>query len=113
MITAAEALRLPSARLSPEETHAADVLLQAIENHVVAHMSRAGCEEPFTTKEKRSSVLTEVTQRLKVAGWIPRWQIDAEKGRFSDNVVIKGWKLMAIGPTDEAYRQADEIVASA
>ena len=113
MITASEALRLPSAKLSPEEGRAADVLEQAIENHLIAHMTRAGCEEPFTTKEKRSSVLAEVTQRLKEAGWIPQWQIVAEKGQFSNNVVHTGWKLAALGPTNEAYRAADEISAGA
>lgn len=113
MITAAEALRLSSARLSPEEERATDVLMQAIENHLIAHMSRAGCEEPFVTPEKRSSVLAEVTQRLKRAGWIPQWQIMVQKAQFSNNQVLVGWRLAALGPTDEAYLAADEISAGA
>ena len=113
MIPAAQALRLPRAQLTPEEKHAADVLEQAIENHVTAHMTRAGCEEPFTTKEKRPAVVAEVTQRLKRSGWIPVWHRLVEQGQFSNNQVVVGWRLAGLGPTDEAYRAAEEIIASA
>lgn len=113
MIAASQALLLPSARLTAAEAHAADVLEQAVENHIRSHMSRAGCEEPFTTKETRSSVLAEVTQRLKVAGWIPQWQILVEPNRFSNGQMIVGFRLAGCGPSDEAYRAADVIVASA
>ena len=113
MIKASDALRLPCAKLTDEEKRAADVLEQAIENHVTAHMNRAGCDEPFRTQEKRPAVVAEVTQRLKRAGWIPVWNRLVEQGRFSNNQVVVGWQLSGLGPTDEAYRDAEEILASA
>lgn len=124
MIAAAVALGWPSARLSAEEERAADVLELAIENHARVHMSRAGCEEPFDTTEKRSTVLAEVTRRLKKAGWIPQWQMVM---RPSEQVLTRivqveprgqtfvGWRLAGLGPTEAAYDEADRaaLLASA
>ena len=103
MISAAEALRLPSAQLTPEESTAADTLEDEIETHVRQHMERRGIE--FSTKEKRGNVIAEVNQRLKGAGYLPQWQAIIEQGKFSTNRVHTGFGL-SLAPTDEAYRAA-------
>ena len=114
MIRAADALCLPAAQLTADEVRAADVLERALEHHVIAHMSRAGCTAPFETRdERRPAIIAEVTQRLRKEGWIPQWEMLVEQGRFSNNQIVVGWRLAGLGPTDEAYRQADAIRASA
>lgn len=110
MISAVEALRLPSAQLTPDEVRAADVLELAIENHVRAHMTWHGCEENFTTPEKRSHVMAEVNYRLRKAGWVAQWQMLVEKGRFSSNQIHAGWTLTMLLPSDEARRDAEIMV---
>lgn len=104
MISAAEALRLPSAQLTPEESASADALEMSIESYVRLKMERRGCE--YTTPETRPNIIAEVNQRLKTAGYQPQWQALVEqsvvKGAAPRHV---GFKL-ALAPTDEAYRAA-------
>lgn len=67
LISAAEALRLPCAQLSPAEAAAADLLEANIDAHIRAHMRRGGVT--FDTSEINGPVLAEVTGRARGAGW--------------------------------------------
>lgn len=110
MIRAVEALRLPSAKLSPEERSAADTLEGQLDAHVRLHMVRGVLH--YDTRETRVPVVTEVQCRIRAAGW----QLDtlALKSRsvVSGQEVTIGYRFM-LTPSDEAYRAADEIIASA
>lgn len=104
MISAAEALRLPSAQLTSEERATADALEADIEAHVRLKMERRGCE--FTTNETRSNVIAELNQRLKAAGFQPQWQAIIEPPRIGLGTPTHvGFKL-ALAPSDDAYRAA-------
>lgn len=109
MISAAEALRLPSAQLTSEESTASDALETAIEAHVRLKMERRGCE--YTTEEKRPNVIAEVNQRLKRAGYQPQWQALVQQGKFSNNRVHMGFSL-SLAPTDEAYQAVGEVLSA-
>lgn len=109
MISAIDALLLPSAKLSADELAAVDALLGAIEAHVREKMERRGCD--LQVKEARGNVIAEVNQRLKADGWNPKWQPLTQEGKFSRNVVIVGY-LLALAPSDEAYRDAAQREAN-
>ncbi len=110
MIRAVEALRLPSAKLSPEERSAADALEGAIDAFVRQHMVR-GCLS-YDARETRVPVVTEVQCRIRAAGW----KLDVlglnQRSAVSNREMTVGYRFM-LTPTDEAYRAADEIIASA
>lgn len=110
MIRAVEALRLPSAKLSPEERTAADTLEKQIDAHVRLHMVRGVLH--YDTRETRVPVVTEVQCRIRAAGW----KLDVlglnQRSVVSGKEVTIGYRFM-LTPTDEAYRAAEEMIASA
>jgi|SRR5579859_1890068 len=104
MITAPEALSLPTAQLSEEEKKAADALEAAIEKHVRFAMERRGCD--FSTTLTNRNVIAEVHQRLIQAKWKPQWEAMAVPSPVQGGGIRHtGWTVHLV-PTDEAYREA-------
>jgi len=101
MISAIEALQLPSATLNEDELAAANMLEAEIEAHVRKFMQRRGPEQ-FTTKELRGNVVSEVNQRLKAAGWSPVWLQISEQSRVTGQVAIIAYKLDC-PPSDASF----------
>lgn len=107
MISAADALRLPTAHLTDEERAAADRMEAAIEAHVRLAMNRDGCQ--FRTTEMQGPVLAEVTHRLRAAGWEPKWNAEMEPSPFAERGQRHvGWTLVLV-PSDDAYRAAGAV----
>lgn len=108
MISAVEALRLPSAKLTVEELQAADELEKMIDAHVQKFMAWRGFD--FIGKETRPNVIAEVNQRLRAAGFQTEIRFTGEKNRFNAAAppTITGFSLNAF-PTDEAYKAATSL----
>lgn len=109
MIPAAEALLLPSAKLSAEEQTAADELERAIEAHVLEKMERGGCI--YQTREQSAPVLAEMALRLRRAGWhaqVGPWIVQTPFSREPTRV----GSTFALVPSDDAYRAAEAIAAA-
>lgn len=103
MIPASEALRLPSAQLSPEEVAAADALDAELDAHLRQHMQRGGAT--FDTKETRGPVIAEVTWRLRRAKYeVQVMAAQAASALDPRKACVVGYRLMLV-PSDEAYRE--------
>lgn len=106
MITAADALRLPSAQLTDDEKQAADVLDAAIHVHLLSKMRFAGCDN-FTTAEQNANVIAEVNQRLRRRGnWLTNWTPITKAQK--EGTLIIGWRL-DLKPNDAAYADAEAM----
>lgn len=103
MISATDALRLPSAQLTGEEAAAADSLEAKIESGIRAAMERRGID--LQTNETRGNVIAEINQRLKAAGWVVQWRARVEPPRVGLTPTLVGYDL-SLAPSDEAYRAA-------
>jgi len=110
VITAIEALKLPTAQLTDEERIAADKLEADLEVHVRNNMKLNGVE--YRTEEKNPVVIAEVNQRLKRAGWQPQWQMLAEPHKLNKaiNSVI-GFGLF-LAPNDAAFAEVFRALLS-
>ena len=107
MIPASEALRLPSAQLSPEEVAAADALDAELDAHLRQHMQRGGAT--FDTKETRGPVIAEVTWRLRRAKYeVQVMAAQAASALDPRKACVVGYRLMLV-PSDEAYREAEPV----
>lgn len=101
MISAVEALRLPSAMLTDEERTAADRIEAELEIHVRKYMEFRGVD--FKTTETRNNVIAELNQRLKAAGWSTQWQRMSRPNRLSGGAQECVGHMLFIAPTDESY----------
>ncbi len=105
MISASEALRLPSAQLSPDESAAADALDAELDAHLREHMRRGGAT--FDTKEVRGPVIAEVTWRLRRAKYeVQVMAAQAASPLNPQQLRVVGYRLV-LTPSDEAYREAE------
>jgi hypothetical protein len=105
MISASEALRLPSAQLSPDESAAADALDAELDAHLREHMRRGGAT--FDTKEVRGPVIAEVTWRLRRAKYeVQVMAAQAASPLNPQQLRVVGYRLV-LTPSDEAYLQAE------
>ncbi len=110
MISAVEALALPSAQLAPEEIEAAYVLESEIEKHVRADMTRNGVA--IQGREKNPNVIAEVNQRLRAAGWSTNFEFIVDKHRLNAALTTTvGYRLL-LTPSDESYRTAARAILS-
>ena len=100
MIPAADALDLPTAALSVDDTAAANMLEAEIEAHVRKAMAINGIE--FKTDVTKPVVIATVNQRLKQAGWVPQWQMLVEQGKFTKEPRVVGFGL-SMAPSDDAF----------
>lgn len=104
MISAVEALTLPTAQLAPDEILAADKLEATIEAHVKKSMTRQGIN--LEVDEVRPDVVAEVGQRLKVAGYQIQWTPLVEPHPLNKaQQRFVGFRL-SLAPSDESYRAA-------
>jgi len=101
MIPAVEALDLPSAQLTADELAAANMLEAELEAHVRKFMQRRG-PEPFRTPEIRGNVISEVNQRLKLAGWAPIWSQLGEQSRVTGKLTINAYQV-DFPPSDDSF----------
>lgn len=110
MITALEALALPSALLTDDEKAGADRLEAKIEEQVLKNMKRAGIG--MATEETNDNVIGEVNQRLKAVGYAPIWTRLMRSSRFNAaSQECVGFQL-SLSPNDEAYRAAARAILS-
>jgi len=104
VISATDALALPTAQLTAEETEAANKLEAEIEVHVLAKMERKGID--FESKETRPNVIAEINQRLKAAGFDPQIQFVVDQHPLNKAIQrCIGFRL-SMWPSDESYRAA-------
>jgi len=75
VIPAAEALTLPSAKLTSEEVEAANKLEAEMEEYIRKFMARRGCD--FKTSETRTSSLRSINDSRRLAIY--------RNGKFSSN----------------------------
>ena len=104
MIRAAEALLLPSARLSQEQTDAAIRLEAEAEAAVQARGTQNGAN--FRTTEKDGSVIAAVDWRLKRVGWLAEWVPETMTSQVTRRPFVSGY-VVALRPSDAARAEAD------
>ncbi len=103
MIPASEALRLPCAQLTPEESAAADVLDAEIDAHLRENMRRGGAT--YDTKEVRGPVIAEATWRLRRAGYqVQVMAAQAPSALDPRKQCVVAYRML-LAPSDEAYRE--------
>jgi hypothetical protein len=100
VISAVEALDLPTATPTEDEIAAANMLEAEIEAHVRKSMALRGVE--YKTNVTNPNVISIVNQRLKRAGWVPQWQMLVEQSKFVKEPRIIGFGLN-MAPNDEAF----------
>ena len=100
MISAVDALDLPTAALNEDELASANMLEAEIEAHVRKSMSLRGIE--FKTNVTEPNVIAAVNQRLKRAGWMPQWQMLIEQSKFVKEPRVSGFGLN-MAPGDDAF----------
>lgn len=113
MITALEALFLPTAKISDSDREAAQAILAELDAHVRMHMSPTGCMLPDTPSvggampldrgRINGNIWHEVTDALRRGGWIAELQ---EIKRVS--AVMGGGQPIVVGH-QVALRPSDEV----
>ena len=106
MIPAAEALRLPRARLSDSDAAAVEALLAEIDAHVRAHVTRRGDVVSIPAGKVNADIVGEVTHRLRKLGWVCGWQQIAGRNPITMQETIIRFDL-ALTPEDAAYDAVD------
>ena len=103
MIHATEALKLPTAQLNDADKAAVDEYEKVIEQHILKSMERRGCELKLDLSEKDANVIAELNQRVKMAGYNPKWQQLVEQHPLNKAVTKTLGFLLFICPSDESY----------
>lgn len=106
MITAAEALQLPTAQMTAEESEAVDKLMALIEKSIRESMQHYGID--LTVGTPHRTVVNEVNHRLVLAGWTTEWQPITEKSRFANAETIKGFRL-SLAPSKDSREEAARL----
>lgn len=106
MISAAEALRLPRARLSDSDAAGVEALLAEIDSHVRAHATRRGDVVPVPVGRVNADIVGEVTHRLRKLGWVCGWQQVVGRNPITLQESIVRFDL-ALTPDDAAYDAVD------
>ena len=111
MISAAEALALPTAALTTEELARVVELEAMIEAHVLKNMQYRGADE-FKSDETNPNVLAALNQRVKEAGYVPEFKYRIEKHPLNAALTkLVGFEL-GLYPSNEAYRAAKKAALS-
>jgi hypothetical protein len=106
-VNAVEALKLPTAQLSPEEAGAADKFMELIDDLLRKGMARHGVDLHIG-KLTNLNVIAEVDMRLRSLLWVPNWVPLTEAHQLDpNNQVVVGQRLI-LNPSQEAYAKADE-----
>lgn len=107
MITAVEALALPTAQLTEEEKTAADDLERLIDEHVRKGLQHRGVDLDISCTN--GNVLSAVTHRLIEAGWIAEWTpITKQHALYRNRIEHVGFKL-SLRPSVKAYQDAAKL----
>ena len=109
MITAREALALPSARLSDSDREAVERFLAEADAFVRANMGRIGCAMPINPLEVNEAIAVETCLRLKRCGYNAAFQKLGQPGAISNQPVVTGF-FLTMQPTDDSYEMADASV---
>jgi hypothetical protein len=104
MISAIEALALPTAQLSKEEADAATKLVALIDECVRKEMRRNGIE--LSTPMTHPAVIAEVNQRLRRCGWETSWQPMIERHALNQALTKHTGFKLSLYPSDESYKAA-------
>ena len=115
MITAQEALRLPTAKLSPSNQESVEKLLSDIENHIRANMSRHGfyADNGIEVDPTRvnGAIVLEVERRCRSAGWLAQFQQLNAKSALSGKMVVAKFQI-ELRPTDASYEAYEKEILS-
>ena len=102
---AADALLLPSAKLTDGEKALAALLERQISDYASVKMEYSGLHG-FTTSECNNNVIATVNQQLRKDGWFTQWVPTYGKPTKDGKQQLTGWKLDAT-PVDAAYAEAE------
>ena len=106
MISATDALLLPTAQLSEEEQRAAALLEVEISAYVETHMEFRGCCD-IKTEETRPSVIANVNQRLRRRGWHAEWKpVYRQDDPANKHKRAHAGYAIDLIPSNEAYCEA-------
>ncbi len=111
MITALEALSLPTAQISDSDREAAQVILAELDAHVRKYMSRTGCMVPSAEPQVGSSmridrnrlngpILNEVGNECRRRGWIMSLEELQRQSEITRQVVVVGHQI-ALRPRED------------
>ena len=112
VISAAEALRLPSAAVSASDAEAAASYLADIEAYIRANMRRVGCTMPIDPTRVNPVIAAEIERRLRAAGWRAEFQKTQVPSVLAPGKMVISYQL-ALAPVDEAYAEADRAAKTA
>ena len=107
MITAREALALPGAQVSESDAAAAREIVEEIDAHVRAKMTRLGVTITFDPRRFNQVIMSEVARAIRRAGWQGEGREIVEKGKLTGQPVVTGLRFF-ITPSDAAYDTLDE-----
>jgi hypothetical protein len=108
VITAVEALLLPTARLNLDQLKAVEKLLSQLDEATRTDMGRGGID--MNTNLNDVNVVAEVDLRLKAAGWAPQWTQMIGPHRFNAALQqIVGHRLQ-LRPSPDAYKEASKTL---
>lgn len=110
MISAAEALKLPSAQLEDKVREKVDLLEKIVEKAIHEHMQYRGIN--LEIKEIDGNVISALNQRLLDAGFTPQWEpMTRPHALFKQRLEHVGFNL-ALAPSREAYLEARKLSLS-
>lgn len=101
MITAAEALTLSSAQLSPSDVEGIRIVLTEIEEKVRSEMTRNGCVVKVDPNRLNGRIIAEVVRACQRLGWIATIQ-GTPSALAGGQLVLSGIQLM---PSEVAYAE--------
>jgi len=108
MITAIEALRLPSAKLTDEQSEKATDVINKIDAQVRMKMTRGGLTMILNVTDQ--SVLAHVAILLKQAGWNPQWMPVHEQSSIRGAQPKHVGFQLTLAPQESAYEAAEQLV---
>ena len=108
MITGTEALRLPSAQLTHEETAVVDKIIRLMDCEVREGMKRGGVQ--LKVSETRPHLITEVALQLKRAGWNSQWEPNVKQSSVHGGKPQLVGYIVTMVPTDESFDEASKII---
>ena len=114
MITAREALALPTAQVSESDRQAAEKIVEEVDAAVRAGMNRSGASITLPLGRLNPAILAEVIHTCRREGWAVGVQDVTEQSRVGViaprvGTVVTGHKII-VQPTDESYDRYDAEV---
>lgn len=107
VISASQALRLPTAGVSDSDWETAVLILRRIDGYVREHMKRGGCEVPIDADRLNPQIAYEVMTALRRQGWIVEIQQRLEASRLDPSRRVPSGMQIALRPSNDAYDDAD------